>query len=133
MGSALDSLLNAPNVSEVLASSGSSGAGGSISIVAPSLVRKKSGSFLLEATFSVSTPGGGTQGVTAQLVSSLIGSVGPSISVYGTSSAGGVTWVDVSTIDVGQPIVYSVKLTPVSGSNSIAVVAGAAALVVTEQ
>lgn len=133
MGSALDSLLNAPNVSEVLSSSASSSVGGNVSIVAPSIVRKKSGSFLLEASFSVTTPGGGAQGVTAQLVSSLLGSVGPTISVFATSSSGGVTWIDLSGIDVGQPIIYSLKLTPVSGSNSIAIVAGSSALVVSEQ
>lgn len=133
MGSALDTLLNAPNVGEVIAASATStGSQALLSYAAPSLLRRKSGNFLLEATFSVSTPGSGTQGIVAQLISSLVGAVGPTVSFFAASAAGSVNWIDAAGIDVGQPITYSVKLTPLSSSNNIALGSNAASLVVTE-
>jgi hypothetical protein len=130
----LGDLLGAPNIATVLASSSTSSAGGKIVISAPALSRKKSGYFDLKATVAATSPGGGTQGILLQLVSSLTGNVGPAMPYYGTSAAGGVVWIDNASVSllVGQPIQYSVKVTAISGSNSIAVSAGAAALVVSE-
>jgi hypothetical protein len=133
MGSALDTLLNAPNVSEVIAASAtSSGSTAAVAFAAPGLLRRKSGQFLLEASFSVTTPGAGTQGVIAQLISSVTGNVGPAVPYSTASAAGGVAWIDASLIDVGATITYSLKLTPISTSNNITLGTGAAALVVTE-
>jgi hypothetical protein len=126
-------LLNAPNVSEVVAASAtSSGSTAVLSFAAPSLLRRKSGQFLLVATFGVTTPGAGTQGVIAQLVSSTKGAVGPAVPYSTASAAGGVSWIDASSIDVGATITYSLKLTPISTSNNITLGSNAAALVVTE-
>lgn len=133
MGSALDTLLNAPNFSEVIAASAAStGSQAAVTFAAPSVIRRKSGNFILNATFGVSTPGAGTQGVLAQLVSSLAGAVGPAVQFFAASAAGGVDWIDTSGIDVGQPITYSLKLTPLSTSNNISLGSNAASLVVTE-
>jgi hypothetical protein len=133
MGSALDSLLNAPNISEVIAASAtSSGSAAVVSFAAPGLLRRKSGAFLVEANFSVTTPGAGAQGVIAQLISSATGNVGPAVPYSMASAAGGVSWVDASSIDVGQTITYSLKLTPISTSNNIALGTNSASLVVTE-
>lgn len=130
--SLLDPLLGVANTSEVLAASTSSGAGGTVTIAAPGLLRKYSGKFQLIASVSATTAGAGTQGIKIQLISSLVGAVGPAITAYGASADGSCSWIDYSGIDVGQAIQYSVQVTPVSGSNTISVAPGAAALTVHE-
>lgn len=120
------------NIAETLAASTTSGVGGTITISAPALIRKSSGVFALAATASVTTPGSGTQGVIAQLLSTASIAPGPQVTVYGASALAQVKWTDFSPLLPGQPVQYSLKIRPVSSSNSIAVAAGAASVVAYE-
>lgn len=129
MPGSLLNLVPAANFTRLLATSTS---GGSVSLSPPGIIRKFSGAFSVEATAAVTTAGAGTQGVVAQLVSSISGAVGPALTFWGASAVVRYNWTDFAPIGVGNGVTYSLVLSPISSSNTVAVASGAGAIVVRE-
>lgn len=130
---ALLNIVPPPNFSHVLASSVGGAPGNPVVIAALPVAQRRAGVFAVEGVCAVTVTGAGTPlGVTAEIVSTLVGEVGPAVNFYGGSTTVQVSWTDNANPGVGNTVQYFLKMIPLSGSNSIAIAANAGALIVRE-